>query len=109
VSNVAFSPDGQTLSSGYKGSEGGEIVLWPVGLEACLDEAGRIANRNLSREEWQRYFAGTPYRPTFERLPVPADEETAQPDHPSADGSDTDENNRSRSNIDELNSAGSSP
>jgi WD40 repeat protein len=75
MSNVAFSPDGQLLAAGYKGPDGGEIVLWPVGLKACLQEAASIANRNLSREEWRRYFAGTPYRATFKRLPLPAAEE----------------------------------
>ena len=27
--------------------------------------AGRIANRNFSRDEWRQYFPDKPYRPTF--------------------------------------------
>ena len=31
--------------------------------------AGATAGRNLSAEEWEQYFPGQPYRPTFDHLP----------------------------------------
>jgi hypothetical protein len=36
-----------------------------------LEFAEPCAGRNLSREEWQSYFPGQVYRPTFPGLPEP--------------------------------------
>ena len=69
VKTVAFSPDGATLAVGYDGSSG--VVLYNAGLESWKSLAGRIANRNLTRAEWRQFFPDTPYRPTFDNLPVP--------------------------------------
>ena len=35
--------------------------------------AGRIANRNFTRDEWRQYFPDQPYHATFPDLPVPAE------------------------------------
>ena len=74
VTSVAFSPDGKTLAAGYGiGGGGGGVVLWDVDLESWQRIAGRIANRNFTRDEWRQYFPDEPYRPTFPDLPVPPD------------------------------------
>jgi hypothetical protein len=46
-------------------------VPWEVDLDAWQRMAGRIANRNFTREEWRQFFSEEPYRPTFPDLPVP--------------------------------------
>ena len=47
------------------------VVLWDVDLESWQRIAGRIANRNFTRDEWRQYFPDKPYRLTFPDLPVP--------------------------------------
>jgi hypothetical protein len=37
--------------------------------------ACRIANRNLTREEWRQYLGDLPYQPICPGLPVPKDEQ----------------------------------
>jgi len=67
VSGVAFSPDGKKLAAGNDNG-----VVWiDVDLESWRRQAGRVANRNPTRDEWRRYFPDTPYRPTFKELFVP--------------------------------------
>jgi WD40 repeat protein len=73
VHSVAFSSDGKTLGIGYLTDNGG-VVLLDVDPESWKDRAGRIANRNLTREEWRQYFPETPYHATFSNLPEPTDE-----------------------------------
>lgn len=64
---LAFSPDGQTLSAGSAGPE--TLVLWDVGLASWQARACRIANRNLSVAEWERFISpGIPYRCTCPEL-----------------------------------------
>src|SRR5262249_12669676 len=70
VRSVAFSPDGQTLAAAYGGRGGGRAVLWDVDLKSWQRIAGRIANRNFTRDEWRQYFPDEPFRPTFPDLPV---------------------------------------
>ena len=49
----------------------GIITLW----DSWRDKACQRANRNLTQEEWQRFFSQEPYRPTCPNLPAA----TAQP------------------------------
>ena len=63
--SVAFSPDGKTLAAGYGvGVGGGGVVQFDIDLTSWRRQAGSIANRNLSRAEWQEYF---PVRPIGRR------------------------------------------
>jgi hypothetical protein len=49
------------------------VKLWDVDLESWKHLAGRVANRNLTRAEWEHYFPGQTYRKTFAELPEPPD------------------------------------
>jgi hypothetical protein len=71
---VAFSRDGKALAAGYGGGGGGGVVLWDVDLGSWQRLAGRIANRNFTRDEWRQYFPDEePYRRTIRSLPWPHD------------------------------------
>jgi hypothetical protein len=70
VMAVAFSPDGQTLAAGYYGGVGGGVVLYDVAPESWQHLACRIANRNLSWDEWSRFIGpDVPYRRLCPELP----------------------------------------
>ena len=45
-------------------------MQFDIDLTSWRRHAGSIANRNLSREEWQEYFPGQAYRKTFDWLPA---------------------------------------
>jgi WD40 repeat protein len=47
----------------------GHARLWPLRLDELLAVAQDVAGRNLSREEWKRFFQQEPYRQTFTALP----------------------------------------
>ena len=62
--SIAFGPDGKTLAVLSNG-----VMLYDLELESWQRHAGRMANRNLTRAEWQQFFPEEPYRQTFEIFP----------------------------------------
>jgi len=66
VYSLAFSGDGRTLASG---DNDGQIILWDVDTRSWQARACRIANRNLTPEEWATYLGSEPYRKTCPELP----------------------------------------
>jgi WD40 repeat protein len=75
VSSVAFGPAG-TLAVGYGGGVGGTggVVVFDVDPASWLRKAAHVANRNLTFDEWKRYFPGeTTYRRTIRSLPWSGD------------------------------------
>ena len=58
---VAFGPDGLTVIA----ADAGAVTLWDLHEEALVDAACRTANRELTTQEWQRFFgADVVYSPT---------------------------------------------
>jgi WD40 repeat protein len=67
VSSLAFTPDGKTLASSGSDSR---IILWDVSLESWQARACRIANRNLTIDEWNQYIGtNVAYQRTCSNLP----------------------------------------
>jgi hypothetical protein len=53
------------------GSSDGSLILWNVSPEEWRARACRMANRNLTMEEWNRYMGpDTPYQVTCPGLPA---------------------------------------
>ena len=44
--------------------------LWPLNVAELLAVAQTVAGRNLSQQEWKRFFQQEPYRQTFTTLPA---------------------------------------
>ncbi len=66
VNRLLFSADGQLLVSG---DELGRILVWDVGLSTWRERACKIANRELSEDEWNLYFPGLTYSETCSPAP----------------------------------------
>ena len=65
VRSVDFSDDGRTLASA---SDDGTIILWNTDAESWQMLGCERANRNFTREEWQRFFGDQPYAITCPNL-----------------------------------------
>ena len=64
---VAFNADGTLLASAGKD---GEVLVWAIDAELWQRWACRIANRNLSQQEWSEFIGpDAPYRRTCPALP----------------------------------------
>lgn len=63
---LARSPDGM---SAVAGSDRGIAQVWHVDLSEWKATACRIAGRNLTRAEWERYLPGEPYRASCAQWP----------------------------------------
>ena len=61
IHSIAFEPRGGVLASV---DEGDSIIFWTVSYEEWVRRACHIANRNLTREEWNTYLGTRPYRKT---------------------------------------------
>jgi hypothetical protein len=68
VYDVDFSRNGKLLASV---GGGGGVRLWNIETKALVSEACRIANRNLSKDEWSEFFgAEVKYERTCPNLPA---------------------------------------
>jgi WD40 repeat protein len=56
---ATFSPDGRTIAAA---DSGGNVWLYPATADGWQEAACRLANRNLSRTEWDTFVPGRPYR-----------------------------------------------
>jgi len=73
VRSVAFGPEGQ-LAAGYSVVDrGGGVVFFHADPASWRRKAGKLANRDLTWDEWRTYFPETPYRRTIRALPWPHD------------------------------------
>jgi len=60
------------------GNDDSTTRLWDLQLDVLLDRARRAIGRNLTLAEWEQYFPGKPYCPTFLELPVPTGVEVSK-------------------------------
>jgi WD40 repeat protein len=66
VKDITLSLDGRWLASG--GSDK-TLILWDITLESWTADACRVANRNLTPQEWEQFFPGQAYHKTCPNLP----------------------------------------
>lgn len=65
IKSVAFSPQGGLLASV---GEADLIAFWDVDFDGWASRACRIANRNLTLQEWSTYLRNRPFRKTCPNL-----------------------------------------
>jgi WD40 repeat protein len=70
VQGLAFSPGGETLASA---SEDGTVMLWDMSIGSWKRKACTLANRNLSRSEWDHLLPRQDYRRTCPEFPPSPD------------------------------------
>ncbi|MBN1121091.1 MAG: CHAT domain-containing protein [Anaerolineae bacterium] len=56
---IAISPDDQLAATG---SSDGTVILWDLQPQRWIEAACRMANRELTLEEWENYMGDEPYR-----------------------------------------------
>lgn len=56
ISALLFHPNGELL---FSGSDDDTVVVHDLWVDAWLERACRVANRNFTQAEWQRYFGGS--------------------------------------------------
>jgi len=64
---VAFSPDGSQVATG---SDDGSAQVWVADCEGLLRQAEARLTRNMTAQEWRRYFRDEPCRKTRADLPL---------------------------------------
>ncbi len=73
VWSVAFSSDSTQVFSGSRDDPNDRwdhmILLWDVDEESWEKRLCRIAGRNFTQEEWQKYLGDRPYEKTFPQYP----------------------------------------
>ena len=55
-----LSPDGRRLLMTYGDGQG---AVWDIDPESWAQRACALANRTLTREEWEEFLPGRPYEP----------------------------------------------
>ena len=58
---LGFAPDGRLVTAGYDKT----ARVWELSVPRLISQAKIVAGRDLTPEEWERYFPGQPYRRTF--------------------------------------------
>ncbi|MFO1428602.1 MAG: TIR domain-containing protein [Candidatus Competibacteraceae bacterium] len=76
---VAVDPKGRFVVTG---NNSGTARLWTLPLHTMLGRIRQAIGRNLTEAEWEQYFPGKPYCPTFPELPVPTGVNVAEADCP---------------------------
>jgi hypothetical protein len=66
---LKYRPDGKILALGHTRG----VSLIDMDVDSWIAEARRIANRNFTADEWDRYYPDEPYHRTVRSLPWPND------------------------------------
>ncbi|WP_165253283.1 NACHT and WD repeat domain-containing protein [Paludisphaera soli] len=77
VASVAYGPFGSLAAGYFSDADLGGVIVFDGNPTSWKREAGRMANRNLTRAEWSEAFPDfpkeSPYRRTVSSLPWPDD------------------------------------
>ncbi|MEQ8677369.1 MAG: protein kinase [Aggregatilineales bacterium] len=61
IESLMFSADGNLLASGDRD---GAVIVWDLNIDSWIARACRLANRNLTQIEWERFIPDEAYRTT---------------------------------------------